>query len=331
MKRWAPWLTSLALVLVVLWARGPRRRPAYRERRLLMDTLVTITAHGSEGADPSPGVAAAFARMAEVEATFSSYRAGTPLARLNQSGELASPSPELRRVLAGALDLSTRAGGRYDPTLGAISDLWGFGPRPPKGERRPPPDAALAAALSVSGLEGVTLAPDGLALRAGLRLDLGGYAKGYAVDEAVRVLREHGLAALVDAGGDMACTGPKPDGKPWRVGVRHPRNRERLLGVVSLDGGAVATSGDYERFFEYQGRRYHHLVDPDTGRPARHHGQVTVRAPTCAEADAWATALFVAPLPQARELARSAGLRALWVPASPGAAGVGDLHLEPRP
>lgn len=331
MKRWAPWLTSLALVLIVLWARGPRRRPAFRQRSLLMDTLVTITAQAPEGVDPAPAVAAAFSRMKQVEETFSSYRAEAALARLNATGRLAKPPEELRQLLEASLALSRRAEGRYDPTLGAVANLWGFGPEPPAGPRSPPGDATLAPALAASGVAGVTLTPEALTLRPGLHLDLGGYAKGYAVDEAVRVLREHGVAGLVDAGGDMACTGPKPGGAPWRVGVRHPRDPEGLLGVVSLTEGAVATSGDYERYFEHDGKRYHHLLDPDTGRPARHHTQVTVRAPTCAQADAWATALFVAAPAQAQELARAAGLRALWVPSDPASPRTGDLVLEPRP
>jgi thiamine biosynthesis lipoprotein len=296
-----------------------------------MDTLVTITAYAPEGVDPAPAVGAAFRRMGEVEAVFSSYQESAALARLNAAGELEAPPAELSRVLQAALELSAAAEGHYSPSLGAVLELWGFGPTPPVTPRRPPEDAPLATALAAAQAGGVTVEDGRLGLRPGLRLDLGGYAKGYAVDEGVRVLREHGLSALVDAGGDMACTGPKPGGAPWRVGVRHPRDPDGLLGVVTLEGGAVATSGDYERYFEHEGQRFHHLLAPDTGRPARHHTQVTVRARSCAQADAWATALFVAEPERAQALARTARLQALWVPATPEAARVGDLVLEPPP
>ncbi len=128
-------------------------------------------------------------------------------------------------------------------------------------------------------------------LRDVLRVDLSGIAKGYAVDRAVGTLREQGVQrGIVDAGGDIRCFGGKKNG--WTIGIRHPR-QDDLLGIIHIDSGAVATSGDYENFFELDGVRYHHLIDPATGFPARGTLSATVTAPTATQADAWATALFI--------------------------------------
>ena len=127
-----------------------------------------------------------------------------------------------------------------------------------------------------------------------MAIDLGGIAKGYAVDRALRVLKAAGVSSsLVDAGGDIGLLGSKPNGAPWRIGVQHPRDMREMIAVIEIDSGSVATSGDYERFFEHEGRHYHHILDPRSGYPARGLVSVTIIAPTCGLADALSTAVFV--------------------------------------
>jgi thiamine biosynthesis lipoprotein len=127
-----------------------------------------------------------------------------------------------------------------------------------------------------------------------MELDLGGIAKGWGVDRAADVLAGLSGACLVNAGGDLVVRGLKPGGKPWRVGVQDPRDPSQLFLKLRLaENVAVATSGDYQRYFEVDGVRYHHLLDPRTGYPARAASSATVIAPDCATADAWATAVFV--------------------------------------
>jgi len=127
-----------------------------------------------------------------------------------------------------------------------------------------------------------------------LRLDLGAAAKGYAVDRMVAVLEKFGVAAgLIDAGGDIRYWGEKPDGRPWVFGVQHPRYPERYIEVEDLGLAAIATSGDYEQYFEWEGKRYHHLLDPTTGYPARTCISATVWASTAMDADILSTAVFV--------------------------------------
>ena len=125
-------------------------------------------------------------------------------------------------------------------------------------------------------------------------LDLGGIAKGYIVDRGLALLAQAGVEnAFLNAGGDIAILGTKPDGTPWRVGIRHPRGADHYIAVLSMTGGAVVTSGDYERTFEAGGQRYHHILDPSTGYPAGDLTSVTITAPTATEADALSTAVFV--------------------------------------
>lgn len=331
MKRLLPAVAgALALVAVVRWMQAPEAGAPLRRRELMMDTLVTITCYPRAGVDAEAAVEAALGRMRAVERIFSSYLPDTPLARLNRQGHLArAEAPdELVAVLEAAVALHQASGGRFDAGLGQLLGLWGFGPGAVQGG--PPAPEVLAQALAAGGIAGLTLAPDQLRLAPGVALDLGGHAKGYAVDEAVRLLQAAGLAALVDAGGDMAATGPKPGGAPWRVGIRDPGSEGGVLGVLLLDGGAVATSGDYERFYEWQGERVHHLLDPTTGVPARVHVQATVRAARCAEADAWATALFVSPPEEAAALAAKAGVSALLLGPGDARQLLGGFAWEPR-
>jgi thiamine biosynthesis lipoprotein len=204
----------------------------------------------------------------------------------------------LANLLPRALSVQRASGNAFNPALGRLVGLWGF--REPPFPDAPPADGAVDALLKAgAGDPGLALRRgNGLEARLrrpGAALDVGGIAKGYAVDRAVAALKRGGVTdALINAGGDLRALGRHGD-RPWRIGLRHPRNREKVLGVLDLrPGEAIVTSGDYERTFQHKGRRFHHLLDPRTGRPARAARQATVLGPRATEADAWSTALFVA-------------------------------------
>jgi thiamine biosynthesis lipoprotein len=128
----------------------------------------------------------------------------------------------------------------------------------------------------------------------GMKLDIGGIAKGYAVDLAAQKLQESGIqSAIVEAGGDLIAFGSAGKGKPWKIGIRHPRRPDALFGVIEIGEGAVATSGDYQQYFEIDGKRYHHIIDPENGYPASKCISATILAENCLEADAVVTAIFV--------------------------------------
>jgi thiamine biosynthesis lipoprotein len=197
-------------------------------------------------------------------------------------------------VLRRAAAFSEMTGGCFDATVAPLMDAWDFRRGAVPGEDE------IARASSLVDYRGLTLyrMRHAAALkRLGQAIDLGGIAKGYAGDLMMDVFRRHGVrSALSNFGGGVSALGARPDGSPWRVGIRHPR-AEGLIGAVSVEGSAVVTSGDYERCFFAGGRRYHHLIDPRTGRPAASGLiSVTVVAPSGLTADALSTALFVAGL-----------------------------------
>lgn len=278
-----------------------------RRAGFAMGTFVQIVAVG-------PGAeAAAEAALAEVQRLarlFDRFDPASPVARVNAAagrGEVAVP-PEVAEAVELALFVARRTGGAFDPTVGPLVDAWGFGAGFEQARPTRPPEAAtIEAARRLVGYRDVRVERHGATVRVGLAregmaLDLGGIAQGYAADRAIRVLRQHGVRqALVDVGGEVAALGSRPaaardeegPARGWRVGVRHPRDGRRLLTTLQLADRAAATSGDYERYFEYAGRRFSHLISPFTGYPARGLVAATVIHPSAAVADALATAVMV--------------------------------------
>jgi thiamine biosynthesis lipoprotein len=206
-------------------------------------------------------------------------------------------SPATAFVVSAALEISKQTDGAFDITVGPLVDLWGFGPGPRPG-RIPAPEE-IAAAKSRVGYERVAVRREPPALRKSqpdVHLDLSALGEGFAVDEVAALLDRQGLVAyLVDIGGEMRARGRKPDGTPWRIGIERPvRSVREIHQVIELKDRALATSGDYRNFFEWQGRYYSHEIDPKTGWPVEHAlGSVSVLADQCMLADAWATALMV--------------------------------------
>lgn len=237
---------------------------------------------------------AAFAEIARVEAFASEWRPDSAISRINAAAPQAvAVSAETRALLQRALVLARQSDGAFDPSWAALRGVWRFGSddgRPPKLPLKSALDAARAKVdhrkVLVEG-ETVRLA------EAGMALGLGGIAKGYAIDRAAAVLRARGVDRfIVDGGGDLYVAGEKAPGVEWTVGIRHPR-KAGLLAELPVKDAAVVSSGDYERFFDLGGRRYHHIIDLRTGLPADRSVAVTVRAPEATLADALATAVFV--------------------------------------
>lgn len=202
-------------------------------------------------------------------------------------------SPAVLELYATARRLHSDSGGYFDISVGALSRLWGF---PTKSYRLPTPEEIETALLSV-GQEAIREQADSLILPPGMILDWGGLAKGWGVDLAAAALLDLGISrGFINAGGDLFCWGQNPSGSAWRVGIQHPRE-PGYLGILSVSGVAAATSGDYQRFFEKNGVRYHHVFDPRTGYPARGKQSVTVVGPQAALCDGLSTALFSSPAP----------------------------------
>ena len=206
-----------------------------------------------------------------------------------------------------AIEYCAQSGGAFDIGIGAASDLWGFGSSnddAPDYIKQPPDEDLLAEAVAAGGYKKIILDENEYTVDtpAGLIIDLGGIAKGYATQSVADALKELGIdSAVINAGGNVYVLGEKPEyassdsAKLWKVGIRHPRPErdDELLAVVSLTDKSIVTSGDYERYFEYEGTRYHHILDPSTGNPAGESISATVIADDSVLADYLSTALFV--------------------------------------
>jgi thiamine biosynthesis lipoprotein len=268
-----------------------------------------------------------------VVAEMSPWEPLSDLSRYNRSpaGSWIQLPTATATVLRRAIAVAEASAGAFDPTLGALTDLWGFGPRPFSGG--PPPATDIAPLREAGGWKRLSLDGDALFQPGALRLDLNGIAKGFGVDQAAAALDRAGVKSyLVEVGGELRGAGAKPDGQPWWVELERPpphglaaNDTEQTM--VALHDLAVATSGDYRRFFDHDGRRYAHTLDPATGAPTTHPTvSVTVLASDCMSADAWATALTVMGPDAALAFAAEHALAALIV--SRGASGL-EERLSP--
>lgn len=250
----------------------------------------------------------------EVIAEMSSWADNAAIVRFNRAapGIWFDLPPHFSKVLAEALRIAALTGGAFDPACGGLVDLWGFGPAPFQGD----PDADdVARAASVSDWRTLEIEGGRLRQPGGLKLDLSGIAKGFAVDLlAERLAAAGAISALVEIGGELKGFGAKRDGQPWWVDLEAPApGAERTL--LALHGCAVATSGDYRRWRAGQGRRLSHTIDPATGAPVGEDApaSVTVIHASCMTADAWATALTVLGLERGLETAARHGLAARFL------------------
>jgi thiamine biosynthesis lipoprotein len=266
------------------------------------------------GFDAGPVKAALQSAVEAVDAQMSTWRPDSDLMRLNRAavGEWFDVAPDLGRVLDLGLAIGRASGGAFDIGMGDAVLAWGFGPAPadPQGIR------AAQAAPRRPAHEGLEI--DGTRVRKAvpLALDLNGIAKGYGVDRLAATLRDYGIAdALVGIDGEMRALGLRADGSAWTIAIEAPDTARRApRSILGLQDAGVATSGDYRHWVSVQGRRLSHTMDPRRGAPCpAAPASVTVVAPSCAEADAWATALMVAGPEAGAELAARYGLDALFL------------------
>lgn len=247
---------------------------------------------------------AAFREIERLEALLSEWQPGSSLSAVNLAAGKApvQVGPEVLEIVQKSLDVARLTDGAFDPTWAALRGLWQFKTNEPALPRKSDLAAALArvghSQVQVDAAASTVFLP-----RPGMALGLGGIAKGYAVDRAAAILRARGFDRfIVEGGGDLYVAGDKRPGEAWMIGVQHPRDPRRLVAELPVRDAAIVSSGDYERFFELGGRRYHHIIDLKTGLPADRSVAVTVIAPDATTADAYATAAFVIG-PAALELA----------------------------
>ena len=272
-------LVGLALLAGPLSAAPPLTRYSYSEWH--MGTTFKLLIYAPDDASAKRGARAAFARIAQLDGIMSDYRPTSELMQLCRKavGKPVKVSEELFHVLSRAQEISAKSGGALDVTVGPVVRLWR---RARKGKRLPDPEE-LAAARALVGYKMVKLDPKARTVelaKAGMRLDLGAIGKGYAGDEAIKVLKRQGLPrSLVAAAGDIVAGDPPPGADGWVVGIAPLTDPEgKPKRYVLLNNSAVSTAGDVEQFIEVEGKRYSHIVDPHTGLGILGRFSVTVTA-----------------------------------------------------
>jgi thiamine biosynthesis lipoprotein len=289
----------LALLLVL--AGCPDRREIKFSGKT-MGTTYHMTVVGSYFTAVAPLQNAVDERLEAINASMSTYRPDSEISRFNQMQRVDTPFPisnDFQEVMQVSRQLFQMTQGAWDGTLDPLIDLWGFG-RTQRSKDRVPTAEDIQALLPAVGFHHIVLDADGrLSKRlSSVSLDLASVAKGYAVDAIASLIGDKGFENyLVEIGGEVYAAGVRIDGQPWRVGINKPvagAPFDQVYRIVNLQDRAFATSGDYRNFFEIEGQRYAHIIDPRTGYPVSNGVvSVSVTADTCALADGLATALMV--------------------------------------
>ncbi|MDH2241006.1 FAD:protein FMN transferase [Stutzerimonas stutzeri] len=256
------------------------------------------------------------ALLGELDKQLSTYRSDSDVERFNAlPAGSCEPMPDMvRELVAAGSQLSADSDGAFDLTLEPLLNLWGFGPQG-RGERVPSAED-ISAARALTGQQHLSIDGDRLCKAVALQLDFNSIAAGYAVDLVIDRLKALGVQSyLVEITGELKAEGRKPDGSPWRIAIEAPRDDQRVAQkIVELDGMGVSTSGDYRNYFERDGRRYSHTLDPQSGQPIEHHlAAVTVIDKSTLRADGLSTALMVLGPEKGLALAERNGIAAFFV------------------
>jgi thiamine biosynthesis lipoprotein len=258
-----------------------------------MSTVVEITAVGKEK-ECRIAVKKAFDEMKRIDSLMNTYHDDSEISHINKAAGISAVgvSVDTLTVIKQALEIADLTNGAFDITVAPLMDLWGFR----NGVKLIPDSRDINERLSLVDYTKVIVNESQSTVklaRVGMQMDVSGIAKGYAVDKAINILKNLGIRdAIVNAGGDIYALGSPPEKDSWWIGIRHPKERTELLGVLRLKDEAVATSGDYENYFEEGENRYCHIIDTNTGYPVQGVASVTIVADNTAKADALATAVF---------------------------------------
>jgi FAD:protein FMN transferase len=264
-------MTCILLILVFAGC-SKKEEVQVSETAIKMDTVIQIKAYGPKAGEAIKEV---FKRIDEIEKIASATIETSDISKINQAAgkEYVKVHPEIIKMIKTAVKYSELSNGAFDITVGPLIKLWGIG-TDNDDKHSIPAETEVKEKLSLVGYKNISINDKDSSvklLKEGMSIDLGGIAKGFAADEAIKIFGENGVnSALISLGGSSMYTlGNKPDGTPWRVGIQHPRKKrdEVNVAIINLSQQALSTSGDYERFFIKDGKRYHHILNPATGYP----------------------------------------------------------------
>ncbi|MES9993278.1 MAG: FAD:protein FMN transferase [Candidatus Thiodiazotropha sp.] len=325
MNRLKPLLLAL-LLTVSACDRGPGD---HQQTLLVFGTLLDIKAYTDKPAEFDAAVQDLERSFQAMHRDWHAWKGDGELVRLNRTiaeGDAMTVNPELAGLLQQAKRHAQQSDHLFNPAIGQLIALWGFHSDEPPGG--PPPDSDKIASLIDKAPSMSQLQIEDNRIHSSNRavsLDLGAFAKGYALNLAIQRLQEFGIGnAIVNAGGDLCVSGRHGD-RPWAIGIRHPLGEGVIASVEVADGECVLTSGNYERYREFEGIRYAHIIDPDTGYPVRHVASATVISRDGGLADAAATALSVAGPLHWQRIATQMGLVEVMLVDESGA-----VHVTPQ-
>jgi len=280
-------ILPIALILLAAWTTLKLRVQPLKRTEMIMGTVVEISVIPAD----EEAIKEAFDAIKKVDELMSTYKPESEVSILNRQGEN-HLSPQTSQIIQEAIKFSEMTEGAFDITCRPLINLW----KRAKKEAKIPTLQEIEEAKRLVSYKKIALEDDLVKFQQpGMQIDLGGIAKGWAVDKAIQALKKREVrAALVNAGGDLYALGRRGLWKKWEVGIQHPRDQEKILTTIEVSNKGVATSGDYRRYFTLEGRRFSHIVDPRTGETVEEVPMsVTVVAPDATTADALATGIFV--------------------------------------
>jgi len=314
-------LAALILSVVVASSCTKHEEPVYKDEFVALGTLVQVSIYGVSEEKAQQAFAAAIDQFRTIDVAWHPTKPG-PLAQVNHAlarQESITIDPSIKPLIELGTQFSRQTGGLFDPAVGAMIHMWGFdGDELPGG---PPPSAQQISELVAKKPRMEDLTLNGLTLKSrnpAVQLDFGGLAQGVGVDRVIERFKQMGVQnAIINCSGDIHAIGSK-GGKPWRVGIRNPQGSGVIASLDLHAEESIVTAGDYERYYEYQGVRYHHIIDPRTGAPARGTTSATAIHPQGTVADAAATALLVAGPKDWQDVSRKLGIHQAMLVASDG-------------
>jgi len=298
------------------------------ETRFMMGTVVEFSIHGSARPQALAAINAAAEEMQRVERVFTIEEKQTNAVKAFNTLPVNMPAQlpeEVEQLLTQALDIARASNDAFTPAIGSLSELWGFNRLPSPAS--PPSTPSVKHALAGVSSNHIQHTDKGWIRNHSLtQLDFSGIAKGYAIDKGIEVLQSHGIEhAIINAGGDMRVIGTRGN-RPWKIGIRHPRKPDEIIGWVQVKGDiSIVTSGDYERYFMHNSKRLHHILNPATGMPAEQSMSATVVSDSASKADGWSTAMFILGTETGMPLAENIeDIEVLWVDHA------GKLHVSSK-
>jgi thiamine biosynthesis lipoprotein len=320
-------LTAFCLLLTFSFSCNSSKERIFKKTGFLMDTIVTISVVSGSKESAEKAIDTAFSELEKLENLSNFYSPDSEISLINKNAGISEVkvSPDILTLLEKALYVSENTEGAFDLTIGPVVTLYDF------HKKIKPVENAIKKNISLVNYRDLIIdrnKPAVFLKKKGMLIDPGGITKGFAADKTVAALKKQGIhSGLVSVAGDIKAFGLKPDGKPWKVGIRNPRandNEDDIIATIELKDMAISTSGDYERFFIIDGKRYHHLLNPKTGLPAEQCRSVSIIATEGALSDAFATGVFVLGPERGIKNLEKSGFDGIIIDSQ------GELHMTPN-